>query len=109
MSASYIKNSRCILRNIEHIAPCACWWSEHWCSGIADSLHIQVVCIVVWMQDVGTIVRSVLTILLDQRTKQHLQMAARETALRLNPSAIADRLSSLQPDTAPKNTLRLCF
>ena len=53
--------------------------------------------LVVRLQDVGTIVRSVLTILLDQRTKQHLQMAARETALRLNPSAIADRLSSLLP------------
>ena len=56
------------------------------------------------MQDVGTIVRSVLTILLDQRTKQHLQMAARETALRLNPSAIADRCSSLQPGHCGRKT-----
>lgn len=37
--------------------------------------------------------RSILTILLDTHTRQHLQVAARETALQFNPSAISDRLA----------------
>ena len=43
------------------------------------------------LQDVGTIARSVLTILLDPHAKKVLQMAALKTAARFTPNAIADR------------------
>ena len=39
----------------------------------------------------GTLVRSLLLVLLDEGVRQQLQVAARETALRFAPSAVADR------------------
>lgn len=50
-------------------------------------------------------VRSVVTILLDQRAKQVLQMAALETALRFTPTAIADRFLFLSPSASRFVTL----